>query len=112
MLEYATPRAGEFVPVTGKSFGLGVMNPRTSATETPEGIVARVEEVLAVVAPERMFLNPDCGFGTFASRAMNRPEIAQRKLAAMVDAAATLRQRHSRAASAAPTSRRGAASSR
>ena len=28
VLEYATPRAGDFVPVDGKSIGLGVVNPR------------------------------------------------------------------------------------
>ena len=45
-----------------------------------------VDEALGV------FLNPDCGFGTFATRAMNSPEIASQKLAAIAEAAARLRR--------------------
>ena len=37
VLEYATPRAGDFVPVNGESIGLGVVNPRvpTSSRRRP-----------------------------------------------------------------------------
>jgi 5-methyltetrahydropteroyltriglutamate--homocysteine methyltransferase len=92
VLEYATPRAGEFVPVDGKTIGLGVLNPRTTEVESPESIVARVRDVLQVVEPERVWLNPDCGFGTFASRPMNTAELATSKLASMTSAAAMLRR--------------------
>ncbi|MGI8587747.1 MAG: hypothetical protein ACR2M0_08690 [Chloroflexia bacterium] len=37
--------------------------------------------------PVRLFLNPDCGFGTFASRPTNPPETAARRMAAIADAA-------------------------
>ena len=67
-----------------------MVNPRTSQVEPPEAIVARVQEVLKYLPPERLFLNPDCGFGTFTSRPMNTPETAARKLAALADAAAIL----------------------
>jgi 5-methyltetrahydropteroyltriglutamate--homocysteine methyltransferase len=43
------------------------------------------------VPRERLFLNPDCGFGTFSARAVNSAEVAERKLAAMAEAARRLR---------------------
>lgn len=91
MLEYATPRAGEFVSVPGKSIGLGVVNRRSAEVEAPATIVQRVENALNYLMPDRIFLNPDCGFATFTSRAMNTPEIAGRKLASMAAAAAAPR---------------------
>jgi 5-methyltetrahydropteroyltriglutamate--homocysteine methyltransferase len=91
VLEYATPRAGDLVEFPDKELGLGVVNPRTSEVESPDAIVARVKEALRHLPAERIFLNPDCGFGTFASRPMNAPEIARKKLAAMSAAAARLR---------------------
>jgi 5-methyltetrahydropteroyltriglutamate--homocysteine methyltransferase len=91
VLEYATPRAGDLVAVPGKELGLGVVNPRTAEVEPPDAIVARVREALLHVPADRIFLNPDCGFGTFASRPMNAPEIARAKLDSMSRAAARLR---------------------
>ena len=98
VLEFATPRAGELgallgAPdiVDGKELGLGVVNPRTPETEPVQAIVERVEEALQYLPPERIFLNPDCGFGTFSSRPMNSVEVATRKLEALAQAAAVLR---------------------
>ncbi len=91
VLEYATPRAGDLVAVPGKELGLGVVNPRTAEVEPPGAIVARVREALLQVPADRIFLNPDCGFGTFASRPMNAPEIARAKLQSVSQAAAQLR---------------------
>ena len=42
--------------------------------------------------PEQIFLNPDCGFGTFAERPMNPADVAYKKLAAVVQAANELRK--------------------
>lgn len=91
VLEYATPRAGDVLPTGGKELGLGVVNPRSDEIEPPARIVARVRAATAQVPAERIFLNPDCGFGTFAARPMNAPEVAERKLAAMAEAARRLR---------------------
>lgn len=95
VLEFATPRAGGLGAVAGvlegKELGLGVVNPRTEVVESPEQIVARAREALRYVPRDRLFLNPDCGFGTFAQRPVNAPEIATRKLAAISQAAAVLR---------------------
>ena len=92
VLEYATPRAGEFVPVDGKSIGLGVVNPRVPEVESAQQIVKRVDEVLAHVPARQVFLNPDCGFATFTSRAMNSADVAAVKIAAMAEAARVLRR--------------------
>ena len=51
--------------------------------ESAEAIVERAEEALRFLPPENLFLNPDCGFGTFASRPMNSEEVATRKLSAI-----------------------------
>jgi 5-methyltetrahydropteroyltriglutamate--homocysteine methyltransferase len=97
VLEYATPRAGELHALTelakleNVELGLGVVNPRTPTIESVEEIVARVKEAAKYFPIEKMFLNPDCGFGTFAQRPMNSPEIAIQKLINMNEAAKQLR---------------------
>jgi 5-methyltetrahydropteroyltriglutamate--homocysteine methyltransferase len=98
VLEFATPRAGELAALLGvpeivneKELGLGVVNPRTPETEAVAAIVERVKEALQYLPPERIFLNPDCGFGTFSSRPMNSVKVAIRKLEALVQAATVLR---------------------
>jgi 5-methyltetrahydropteroyltriglutamate--homocysteine methyltransferase len=93
VLEYATERAGSLVTFDGKELGLGVVNPRTEDVETPAEIRRAVDEALAHYPAERLFLNPDCGFGTFANRPMNTREIACAKVASMVAAARQLRSR-------------------
>ncbi|MEZ5974280.1 MAG: hypothetical protein R3E96_05405 [Planctomycetota bacterium] len=40
---------------------------------------------------ERIFLNPDCGFGTFAERPMNSAERAPAKVRVLAEAAGLLR---------------------
>jgi 5-methyltetrahydropteroyltriglutamate--homocysteine methyltransferase len=98
VLEMATPRAGE-VDVfreyrNEKELGLGVANPRTDEVESPAQIVQRVKEVLKYFEPEKIFLNPDCGFGTFAERCVNNAETAYRKLQAITQAAKILRREY------------------
>ncbi len=98
VLEHATPRAGG-IGIVGAALadfeiGLGVVNPRTADVERPGEIVARVEEALRHFAPERVFLNPDCGFGCFADRCVNDHDTAAAKSASMAAAARILRERH------------------
>ena len=96
VLEMATPRAGELDVfkeyANEKELGLGVVNPRTDDIESPEMIVQRVKEVLRYFEPSKIYLNPDCGFGTFAERCVNTPETAYRKLKSIGEAAEMLRQ--------------------
>jgi 5-methyltetrahydropteroyltriglutamate--homocysteine methyltransferase len=91
VLEYATPRAGRPVSTGGKELGLGVVNPRTDAVETVATIRRTIEAALLVVPAAAIFLNPDCGFGSFAARPINAPNVAQAKLAAMSEAAREMR---------------------
>jgi 5-methyltetrahydropteroyltriglutamate--homocysteine methyltransferase len=95
VLEFATPRAGELEVFkeyrNEKEIGFGVVNPRTDEIETPEEIAARVRRLAAFYDPEKIFLNPDCGFGTFAERNVNNADTATRKLKAISAAAAKLR---------------------
>ena len=84
VLEFATERAGDLMRFEDKELGLGVVNPRTDRIESPDEIARRVERALELYPPERIWLNPDCGFGTFSNRPMNDVEVATRKLEAMV----------------------------
>ena len=96
VLEYATPRAGPpellaQLPETA-SVGFGVVNPRTTEIEDPAQVVERVRPIAKLLGPERIFLNPDCGFGTFADRPVNETDIAEAKLATLHAAAERLRE--------------------
>jgi 5-methyltetrahydropteroyltriglutamate--homocysteine methyltransferase len=98
VLEMATPRAGE-VDVfkeyrNEKELGLGVVNPRTEEVEAPALIVQRVKEVLKYFDPDKIYLNPDCGFGTFAERCVNNAQTAYRKLRSITEAANILRREY------------------
>jgi 5-methyltetrahydropteroyltriglutamate--homocysteine methyltransferase len=98
VLEMATPRAGE-VDVfreyrNEKEIGLGVVNPRTDEVEAPAQIVKRVKDVLRYFDPDKIYLNPDCGFGTFAERCVNNAETAYRKLQSIAEAAEMLRREY------------------
>ena len=95
VLECATPRAGEmdvFKEYSNeKEIGLGVVNPRTDEIEPPEQIVARVKELLQYFDPDKIYLNPDCGFGTFAERNVNTHDVAKEKMRTISEAAQILR---------------------
>jgi 5-methyltetrahydropteroyltriglutamate--homocysteine methyltransferase len=98
VLEMATPRAGELEVFkeyrNEKELGVGVVNPRTDEIEKPAAIVQRVKQVLQFFAPDQITLVPDCGFGTFAERCVNTPDVAYRKLQAISTAAAILREEY------------------
>ena len=50
-----------------------------------------VKELTKFYDPEKIYLNPDCGFGTFAERNVNSAETAKKKLATIAEAAKLLR---------------------
>ena len=96
VLEYATPRAGSLhalraLPATAQ-IGFGAVNPRTTELEPIEDVVSRVSQLREFISPERLYLNPDCGFGTFADRPVGTAEIAFKKLSTLARAAERLRQ--------------------
>jgi 5-methyltetrahydropteroyltriglutamate--homocysteine methyltransferase len=95
VLEYATPRAGSPRALAAlrppAQIGYGVVNPRTADVESVDEIVHRVRELTEVVYSDRIFLNPDCGFGTFAERPVADATTAFAKLGALAGAAKKLR---------------------
>ncbi len=91
VLEYATDRAGDVIAFSAKELGLGVVNPRTDIIESAASIRSAVEQALRVYPASSLFLNPDCGFGTFSNRPMNSEAVAAAKISAMVAAARDLR---------------------
>ena len=57
--------------------------------------MAAAERALEFYPPERIFLNPDCGFGCFANRCVNDEATARAKMRRIVEAARVLRERYS-----------------
>ncbi|HRV81313.1 MAG TPA: vitamin-B12 independent methionine synthase, partial [Planctomycetota bacterium] len=95
VLEYATARAGDpallsALPPTA-TIGFGVVNPRTDELEDSVEIAKRVRSLAQAVGHERIHLNPDCGFGTFAERPMNSAAKAEAKVRVLAEAARLLR---------------------
>ena len=76
---------------SGSSIGLGVCNPRSAEIESVDFIVRKVQTLLQHRRPEQIYLNPDCGFGTFAERPVNTADVAAEKLRAIHQAAEVLR---------------------
>jgi 5-methyltetrahydropteroyltriglutamate--homocysteine methyltransferase len=73
--EYAWPSA----------LGLGVIDVKSPSVESPELVAARIRRALEFLDPGRLVVNPDCGLRHLA------PEVARRKLRAMVTGAAIVR---------------------
>lgn len=96
VLEFATPRAGDVEAlrdyIGNKELGFGVVNPRTDEIEKPSEIVSRVERILKFMDAKKVYLNPDCGFGTFAEAPVSTPKIAFNKLRSIRIAAEELRK--------------------
>jgi len=66
VMEFSIPAAGDVAILKempeDSLIGLGSVDCRFEGIDTPEQIVARVEEAMKYVEPERISLNPDCGF--------------------------------------------------
>lgn len=100
-LEFSTPRAGELSALLKDerirqkiSLGLGVINPRFDQIEDAEKIYQRAKEALTYLPPERLWLNPDCGFATFSNRPVNEYDHIQAKVGAMIEARNRLREEY------------------
>ena len=97
VMEFSIPAAGDLAILKEMPeeslIGLGCVECRFEKIDTPEEIVARVEEALKYVEPERLSLNPDCGFSP--GRASEVPlEEAYLKLRNEVEAASRLREKY------------------
>lgn len=97
-LELCTPRAGEIEVLKelpeDVRIGVGVVDQKSDRIETPDEIVARAEHAIGLFGPERVLLNPDCGFATFADSPISSFEVARGKLSSLAEASRILRARH------------------
>lgn len=95
MMEFSIPVAGDVailreLPANIK-IGLGCVDVRFPEIDTPEQIVERVRKALGHVAPERIGLNPDCGFAPGKDHEIPLEE-AYAKLKSLAVAARKLRE--------------------
>jgi 5-methyltetrahydropteroyltriglutamate--homocysteine methyltransferase len=69
-----------------KELGAGVIDVKAFKAETAEDVAARIRALLSYVPPERLWLNPDCGF-------WETPRwVVKQKLAALCQGAAIVRR--------------------
>jgi 5-methyltetrahydropteroyltriglutamate--homocysteine methyltransferase len=96
VLEYASEHEDHLEALArlpaGREIGLGVLNPRTAEMEPVETVVSKTRKLARTIGPERVFLNPDCGFEAFANRPVNTTTGAAAKLRVLALAAARLRR--------------------
>ena len=95
-LELCTSRAGEIDVLKSlpADVRIGVGDQKSDRVESPDETVARTERAIALFGPDRVQLNPDCGFATFADSPITSFEIARAKLANLVQASLILRARY------------------
>jgi 5-methyltetrahydropteroyltriglutamate--homocysteine methyltransferase len=96
-MEFTSPGAGDMSVFErlpeNVEIGLGCVSCQPGQIDSPETIVARVEMALKYVAPERITLNPDCGFAPGSAAEVSIDEVYT-KLRNEVLAAKILRARH------------------
>ena len=96
-MEFTTPGAGDMSVFRRLpehvEIGLGCVSCQPGQIDTPEVIVARVEQALEHLAPERITLNPDCGFAPGSGAAVSIDEVYQ-KCKNEVEAARRLREKY------------------
>jgi 5-methyltetrahydropteroyltriglutamate--homocysteine methyltransferase len=94
-MEFTAPGAGDMAIFKQLredfEIGLGCVSITPGQIDSPETIVARVKKAAEFLAPERIVLNPDCGFAPGSGAAVSIDE-AYRKLCNEVEAARMLRE--------------------
>ena len=96
-MEFTTPGAGDMA-VFGKlrddfEIGLGCVNCNPNEIDSAETIVARVEIALKYLDPQRITLNPDCGFAPGSAAVVSLDEVYT-KLKNETEAAHRLREKY------------------
>ena len=97
VMEFSIPAAGDLAILKqlpeDSLIGLGCVDCRFEEIDTPEQIVARVENAMKYVDKERISLNPDCGFAPAFTFELPLEE-AYAKLRNEVKAADLLREKY------------------
>ena len=91
LLEYDTPRAGDFAPLRfvpkSKGVVLGLISSKTPVLESIEELKARTEAAARYIDLDRLAISPQCGFaGTVAGNPLSEAD-ERAKLALVVQAA-------------------------
>jgi 5-methyltetrahydropteroyltriglutamate--homocysteine methyltransferase len=67
VLEYASREMSEIEKWKewhdGRELGAGIIDVKSFYPEAPEDVAARLRTVLRYAAPDKVYINPDCGFG-------------------------------------------------
>lgn len=96
-MEFTTPGSGEMSVLRqlpeDVEIGLGCVSTLPGEIDSVETIVARVEQALRSVAPERIILNPECGFAPGSAAVVDLDEVYT-KLKHEVAAAQILREKY------------------
>lgn len=94
-MEFTTPQVGDMAVFKelreDLEIGLGCVDVTPGRIDSAETIAARVRQALKFLAPERITLNPDCGFAPGSGAVVSLDE-AYRKLSHEVEAARILRE--------------------
>ncbi|GMV99804.1 MAG: hypothetical protein AMXMBFR84_09430 [Candidatus Hydrogenedentota bacterium] len=97
VMEFTIPVAGDLSVLRelpeDRSVGLGCVDCRGETIDSPELIVDRVEKALQHISPDRVYLNPDCGFAPGNAAEIPIDE-AYAKLSNEAEAAKRLRARY------------------
>lgn len=96
-MEFTAPGSGDMAVLEELrddfEIGLGCVDCTPGTIDSTDTIVARVELALRHVAPERITLNPDCGFAPGSAAEVSIDEVSQ-KLQNEAEAARRLRDRY------------------
>lgn len=95
-MEFTTPAAGEMDALSRLrddfEIGLGCVSCQPGQVDPVDTIVSRVEAALDHLSPDRITLNPDCGFAPGSAAQVSLDEVYE-KLKNEVEAARRLRER-------------------
>ncbi len=97
LMEYDSPRAGDFAPLRhlpkGKRAYLGLVSTKNPALESADDLRRRLDDAAKYAPPDQLGLCPQCGFASSAMSKFNvlpnpmTPELQSRKLARLVEVA-------------------------
>jgi len=92
LLEYDTPRAGDFKPLRfvpkDKGVVLGLVSTKTPQLEDPAALKRRIEEATKFIDLARLAIGPQCGFASTAAGNPLTEDQERAKLKLLVDVAA------------------------
>tara|TARA_B100000700_G_scaffold331651_1_gene466549 strand:- start:9318 stop:10484 length:1167 start_codon:yes stop_codon:yes gene_type:complete len=96
LMEFSVSEAGSYnvlkdVDLEDKTIGLGIIDVRDKKVSKPEIIKRKCEKVLKYIEPNKIWLNPDCGFSPGSTNPIPLTE-CYRKLKCLSEVALLLRE--------------------